>query len=488
MDLQTKHLKEKNVKGLIGTILITATVLLSSALSLIQGVGIKNIVTIATLVAVILFNAIIFRFMKMKKGYMYVSSGSMVIVYLITLILSPEPGMYALVYPIAIMVLLYNVKSLAIADSIIAVVMTIIHGVVMFVSGKISDAEVFIEIMMVIVTFVLATLITFMQLKHSKESMEAVKTGVEAQVKTSDTIVKLAEDLNDRFEKAQQVSENLNETMTTNHISVSEIAESTKMNAEAIEQQTNQTSDIQQSIQNVGEEARQMGDISVRTNETVNDGVELINRLKAQADEVAKINMETRATTEALNESIRDVQAITETILGISSQTNLLALNASIEAARAGEAGKGFAVVADEIRTLSEGTREATEQISEIIERLTQDAQSAAESMTQSANFAQKQNELIEETGKKLFDIKAETDELYRGVRQVNDSVDSIITANSVIMDSITNLSATGEEVAASTDTALSISDSSMEALKQMNELLSEIREIASHMEEAAQN
>ena len=54
-------------------------------------------------------------------------------------------------------------------------------------------------------------------------------------------------------------------------------------------------------------------------------------------------------------------------------------------------------------------------------------------------------------------------------------------------MDSITNLSATGEQVAASTDTALSISDSSMTALKEMNGLLSEIREIATHMEEAAQ-
>ena len=203
---------------------------------------------------------------------------------------------------------------------------------------------------------------------------------------------------------------------------------------------------------------------------------------------LAQINKETGVTTQQLNDSIKDVEAITDTILGISDQTNLLALNASIEAARAGEAGKGFAVVADEIRKLSEDTRKATEEISQIIEKLIKDADNAAQSMTKSSEYAEKQNELISETGAKLSDIKKDTDALYKGVHEVNASVDSIISANSIIMDSITNLSATGEEVAASTDTALSISDSAVSALKDMNHLLYEIHEISDQMENIADN
>ena len=193
---------------------------------------------------------------------------------------------------------------------------------------------------------------------------------------------------------------------------------------------------------------------------------------------------------EAVNESrsVEKINELTGNILDIASQTNLLALNASIEAARAGEAGKGFAVVADEIRNLSEDTRKATEQISTIIERLTLDAQSASNSMVQSATNAEKQNELIAETGDKLIEIKQETDELHNGVVQVNASVESIIEANELIMDSITNLSATGEEVSASAETTLSISDSSLTALHGMNDVLKDINRIAQEMEEVAKS
>ena len=274
----------------------------------------------------------------------------------------------------------------------------------------------------------------------------------------------------------------MNECMDSSHNSVSEIAESTKLTADAIEQQTAQTLEIQQHMQQVEMQAREMSELSESTRAAVEEGVRLIDKLKTQALEVAKISHETEQTTKNLNESIKEVEAITETILGISTQTNLLALNASIEAARAGEAGKGFAVVADEIRNLSEGTKQATEQISTIINKLTRDAEVASESMSQSAVYAEKQNEMISVTGDKLTGIQQNSDELYSDVKRVSDAVQEVVVANTAISDSISNLSATSEQVAASTDSSLALSDSSMGALKDMNDLLNEIYTISEEM------
>ena len=92
----------------------------------------------------------------------------------------------------------------------------------------------------------------------------------------------------------------------------------------------------------------------------------------------------TRATDEEvgrLSDAVHKIETVVTLIRQIAQSTNLLALNATIESARAGEAGKGFAVVASEVKTLSNETAKATDQIAQQIRDVQSTTQAAVEAV-----------------------------------------------------------------------------------------------------------
>lgn len=131
---------------------------------------------------------------------------------------------------------------------------------------------------------------------------------------------------------------------------------------------------------------------------------------------------------EAIGESAQKINKIIEMINSISEQTNLLSLNASIEAARAGEAGKGFAVVAGEIGTLAADSSNATTEISQIIQDITQ----------------------------QITELSEKSD---ANMKEINLSVDAVATAETTFAQIFEDLDVTGQNMDEMIDMMNSVND-----------------------------
>jgi methyl-accepting chemotaxis protein len=161
------------------------------------------------------------------------------------------------------------------------------------------------------------------------------------------------------------------------------------------------------SINLVAASAKKVAKAANQTVETANSGSQLAG---ASLGSIRQVLAEVESSGRQMVSFIAQLQKIStfvEVINGIAQKTNLLALNATIEAARAGEYGRGFTVVADEIRKLADSTTISADEISNLVEGLSDEGQRLQSSMTQ----------VIEEmeTGRKAVD---QTDRAFSVITQ----------------------------------------------------------------------
>ena len=185
---------------------------------------------------------------------------------------------------------------------------------------------------------------------------------------------------------------------------------------------------------------------------------------------------------ERINATSKEIEKIIGAIEDIASQTNLLALNASIEAARAGEAGKGFAVVAEEIRVLSEQTKDATENITAILNDLNKDVESVTSSIGHSVEAVDQQNHLIEETRDNFEAIDSGVNELMAVINNFKQVIDEITDSAGLIADGITGLSANSQEVAAVSNEGTQVMTKAVDHMDKVNDALANIYNLAQEL------
>lgn len=483
MSLEQKHMRQNNRISMIVAMIIEIFIV---AATILYKAGRNFPTTIMLVVEIICILAMVIGYLKLKDGKWghYPILISLAISYFIILLGSVHtPYLWGFAVLIGVNVMLYNDIRICFRGCLTVIVENIIFLFVYYLSPN-AKSDKFIYMVPTNMAFVvLFATICYMvvRINHRQidETMDDIKQHALEQQKSEENIRSMATEIAAKLENADVAMTSLSDKVKCSSEAIGEISNSVSLTAEAIQTQTEMNSNIMTSLENISEESKGMLDLSTVVKSNVDQGNKVINELQTQSDESAKINRQTAEMTEALVQSAETVKDIVATILGISSQTNLLALNASIEAARAGEAGRGFAVVADEIRQLSETTKHSAEQIATTIDELIVSVHSASDNMHMSMDSANKQGEMIQETGKRFEDILQSVNELAKNVEEITNNVQSCVQANMVVMDAISNLSATSEEVAASSDSSLGLSRECTLDMETTNNILKEILELS---------
>jgi len=155
---------------------------------------------------------------------------------------------------------------------------------------------------------------------------------------------------------------------------------------------------------------------AIRTTSTAKDTVigtvEGINTIRETIRETEK-------RIKRLGERSQEISSVVSLINSIAERTHILALNASMHAASAGEAGRGFAVVADEVQRLAENAREATAQISSLVNNIQTETSDAVTTMNSAISEVVSGTKLAEKAGEQMQETMRQTNNLVQMVQQI---------------------------------------------------------------------
>lgn len=402
-------------------------------------------------------------------------------IYGIALINAKSDTVFTMAFPIMVMYVLYFDTLFMGIISGVLLVLNIVSVVMAAISGSMPSgidfalSSALLQAATIGVAGSALTWITHLEKVMKGEQMNEVKSKKEKSEQILSDVLALGNTVKENTNKADALMEELNDATTTALETLKAVADSNNDNAKNIESQTVMTSNIQEMIITADSNVSRMERIAGDSLNMVSEGRKLVEKLDDKASNISAMNEQVMNTINEFVKNAIEVRGITDKINGISSQTNLLSLNASIESARAGEAGRGFAVVADEIRNLADETQTLTAEINGIVETLENNASGTKETVSKVVASIEDEKVLIDDSMDTYVKMEDMFKQLYESVTDTQKQLKQIVDSNNAIVDSINQLSAASEEVAASMDMAVELSNNNMAKTKEAGGLMEEI-------------
>lgn len=180
------------------------------------------------------------------------------------------------------------------------------------------------------------------------------------------------------------------------------------------------------SLSTASEEMRNIADLAQTCNRAADNAIrstqlamDTVTSTVGGINSTRDIIRETEKRIKRLGERSQEISGVVGLINAIAERTHILALNASMHAASAGEAGRGFAVVADEVQRLAENARQATLQISGLVNNIQLETSDTVNTMNSAIAQVVEGSRLAEQAGLQMQATQNATSELVESVQQI---------------------------------------------------------------------
>jgi methyl-accepting chemotaxis protein len=440
-------------------------------------------------IAITIVNAIasILIYLKGPENFFhkYVACGYSV-VFAFMLLMSETGTPFPYMIPIMIIIVLYLDLRVTRALGIVYIIFNVARVIKNITSNPVEDV---LEISMVsmiisILTTVATILGSGLLSRFISENMESIQSAAAERARISENIINVTNRVTSDFSDLKKGLDEIKATSETVCSSIEQIGLGNNENLKAVELQTKKTEEIQNLVTETDNLSMEAVEVSGQMSDMLGKSLENMESLVTQAIETTNVGRQMMEAAERQQKSSEDAMNITDIIFSISGQTNLLALNASIEAARAGEAGKGFAVVATEISDLAAKTKQSTEQITRILQELTQNAGDVSDKAAKTVEMAGAQKELVEQVKSVMSDSRECSLKLGDKLHTASSDMGKIKRSNDEVVNSTTKLLSTSEQFTENTKESISTSRNNMSKIEDSVEIMARI---SSMLKELAQ-
>lgn len=420
---------------------------------------------------------------KEAHAIRYILGGGYLVLYAVTVFTTNSMLPFTYIIPTMIVIMLYMNQKLCVSvcsGAVLINVSDVIYRAVKFGYPKeqIPDLEIrVILILMVAVYVVLSSSVIKAINKGKQQELESGKDKLEKLLRE---VMRLSGELSEGIGLVDEHLGVLDNSAGKMNDAMEEVNSGTLETAESVQNQLVRTEDIQQLIDNVREVSSEVMEGMKAASKEVDSSLVNMEELAGQAAKSKEANETVVRLMDAVQKQAERMNEIVTMITSVANRTGMLALNASIEAARAGDAGKGFAVVATQVTGLSEQTKQAAVNITELIGTVVEELNEVTGAVAVLSANTQAQDEKTSELGDSLNAIAENSKSIESKVQGMEQMMEELTKANTDIVQNIQTISAVTEEVTAH-------SSETMSACLENRRIMGEVSEIAAKLNKSAQ-